>query len=913
MRREDSFWWREGFTAEWWKTLLPEHREAFLDSLDPREQEDFLRDWRVWGRDKQIAPEGCWSEWLLLCGRGFGKLVDAETPIPTPTGWARLGDMAIGDWVIDEAGRPCRIVKTYDALPDVAYRLHFSDGTSIDACGDHQWVTWTHEERKAFLRSPHEDASRFPAEWPRWRLRQRKGGTDLPRAIVEAALDLRRVGISARKIAKRLGCCRIALGKHLKAGRFVERQATESQRGLGPQIRTTQQIVDTFTHGKRGDLNHSIPVAGPLQLPPQNLPLDPYVLGAWLGDGTAASGAITCHESDQPWMLEALQAFSPRQSRSDSQRIDTSGLSPILRDMGLRNNKHVPAIYLRGSIEQRLGLLQGLMDTDGHVTKGGHVEFCNTNHDLIRAVVELARSLGQKPVVYEGVAKLYGRVTGPKWRVCWTPTMPVFRMPRKAAKLALSSKPQSLRNHQRMIVRFERIDPKPMRCLTVDGPNSMFLCGEGMIPTHNTLTAVKTILSWIDEGWCRRIAIVGQGEGDIRSVMINGESGFITQSPSWNKPVFRPSTGALGELHWPCGAIGAVYSAEDAEALRGPEFHAGWFDEPMAVPAKKREEAYSNLEYGLRLGDNPRLIITTTPKPHKWIKEKVAECKRQEHKPLAEREFILTNGNTYENEENLAATFIRKIRRNEGTRRGRQEIHAEILNEDEGALWTMESLDRARMKGVPSDDRERGEFIMRLIQTMDRIVIGVDPNTTEGKTTHAAGIVVVGKRAGKHYVLADRSLVGVKPITWGKQVIRAAEEFGAHEIIAETNQGGDMIKGVCEQAAAELGLPMPKFYKAHTRKSKARRAEPVATAYERGEVFHVGHKGSEAAPGPFYLLEEQMETLHEGHDGTGEDFDRCDALCYAITRLGVKKAATPTSRRASGFMSFGEILNGSPV
>lgn len=430
----------------------------------------------------------------------------------------------------------------------------------------------------------------------------------------------------------------------------------------------------------------------------------------------------------------------------------------------------------------------------------------------------------------------------------------------------------------------------------------LLLCGRGF---GKTMTAVKNILHWIDEGWCRRIAIVGQGEGDIRSVMINGKSGFIAQSPSWNKPDFRPSVG-VGELHWPCGAIGQVYSAEDPEALRGPEFDAGWFDEPMAVPAKKREEAYSNLEYGLRLGSNPKLIITTTPKPHKWIKEKVAECKAQEHLPLAQRDFILTVGNTYENRENLAPSFIRKIGRNEGTRRGRQEIYAEILTEDEGALWTMESIDACRMKGVPTDPRDRRDFIDNLRQTMDRIVIGVDPNTTEGKTTHAAGIVVVGKRAGQHFVFEDRSLVGAKPIRWGERILTAAEEFGAHEIVAETNQGGDMIKGVCEQAASNLGVMMPRFRKEHTRKTKARRAEPVATAYERREVFHVGTKGSEAAPGAFYQMEEQMETVHEGHDGTGEDFDRCDALCYAITRLGVKTARTITTSSA-GFMSFGDF------
>lgn len=435
-------------------------------------------------------------------------------------------------------------------------------------------------------------------------------------------------------------------------------------------------------------------------------------------------------------------------------------------------------------------------------------------------------------------------------------------------------------------------------------------CGRGF---GKTLTAVKTIDTWVQEGKSKRIAIVGQGEGDIRSVMINGVSGFIKQAPSWNKPEFRPSVG-VGELHWPNGALGQVYSAMDAEALRGPEFDTGWFDEPMAVPAKKREDAYDNLQYGLRLGDNPKLIVTSTPKPHKWWKDKIALCKSEEHKPMGERDFILVNGSTYENEENLPESFLKKIRRNDGTRRGRQEIYAEILSEDEGALWTMELMDRQRMVvGVPTDERERREYAMAMAKTMERVVIGCDPNTTEGKTAHACGIVVVGKRAGKHYVLDDVSLVGVKPLTWAKQIMNAAIDYEADEIVAETNQGGDLIRTVVQQAASEMEQRMPRYHGTHTRKGKARRAEPIATAYERREVFHVGTKGSEAAPGPFYRLEEQMETLHEGHDPTGEDFDRCDGLCYAVTRLGVKKSAIPGRSSGAGFMTFGDFAHGSTL
>ena len=848
MRREDSHWWREGFTAEWWTALNPAGRIAFLDLLDDRQLEEFHYDWRIWGRDKQLAPEGNWSEWLLLCGRGFGKALDLSTPIPTPSGWVTMGTIKTGDIVFDENGKPCRVVKAHDVLHNRdCYRVVFSDGSEIIADGDHLWATETASDRKAARRG--------------------------------------------------------------------------NPRPMG--VRKTSEIRATLHKGGlKLERNHSVPVAGPLQMPHALLPIEPYLLGAWLGDGSSHSGEITTADDEvvEAFLAagESVGAARAAGGASSTYRITKGYVGSVagraasftgrLRSLGVLGDKHIPARYLRAAHGQRLELLQGLMDTDGYAGPS-NAEFCSTSERLAKGVFELVASLGMIPRLTEDRATLDGKDCGPRYRVFFRPHAPVFRLQRKL-QANRPAAAQAERTKRRFIVAVEPVETRPVRCITVDSDSHLYLAGRGMIPTHNTLTAVKNILHWIDEGWCRRIAIVGQGEGDIRSVMIAGKSGFIAQSPSWNKPDFRPSVG-VGELHWPNGAIGQVYSAEDAEALRGPEFDAGWFDEPMAVPAKKREEAYSNLEYGLRLGLNPKLIITTTPKPHKWLKEKVAECKRQEHLPLADREFILTQGSTFENEANLAPSYIKKIKRNEGTRRGRQEIYAEILNEDEGALWTMESLDRCRMKGVPQDPRERRDFIANLRETMERIVIGVDPNTTEGKTTHAAGIVVVGKRGGKHFVFHDGSLVGAKPIRWGERIINLADEYGAHEIVAETNQGGDMIKGVCEQAASNLDLPMPKFRKEHTRKSKARRAEPVATAYERLEVFHVGHKGSEAAEGPFYKLEEQMETVHEGHDGTGEDFDRCDALCYAISRLGVKKsAATGVSTGGGGFMSFGEFTNG---
>lgn len=382
---------------------------------------------------------------LLLCGgRGGGKALDLDTPIPVPSGWKKLRDICVGDKVFDEHGLPCTVTAVFDRMPEKAYRLHFSDGTSLDACDEHQWVTWTHAERKAFLRHDKSPARGLPEDW----------------AAVPS--------------------------------------------------RTTQQIVDTLTFGKRGDNNHCIPTTGPLQLAEAKLPIDPYLLGVWLGDGTSRNGDITTMD------LEVVAAFTDAgfslRSKNVKGRATTYSVAVLpsskglprgssrsewnqsLRDAGLIQNKHVPNVYLRASAAQRLALLQGLMDSDGHAASDKlRVEFCNTNKRLIDAVVELARSLGEKPTVAAGRAKVNGKDCGDKWRVTWRAKNPCFRIFRKLCRISLP-RTQASRHTHRMIVGAEVIPVVPMRCLTVDSPNHMYLAGEGMIPTHNSVVLMMLLL-----------------------------------------------------------------------------------------------------------------------------------------------------------------------------------------------------------------------------------------------------------------------------------------------------------------------------------------------------------------------------------------------------------------------------------
>lgn len=418
----------------------------------------------------------------------------------------------------------------------------------------------------------------------------------------------------------------------------------------------------------------------------------------------------------------------------------------------------------------------------------------------------------------------------------------------------------------------------------------LFLAGRG---SGKTRSAVEYIIDAVNAGWARRIAIVGQGEDDVRTVMIEGESGFLECSPSWNKPTFYPSKGG-GQLIWPNGCTAFIYSAEDTEGLRGPQFHLGWFDEPMAVSRAKRERALDNLEFCLRLGRHPQLILTTTPKKDPWLRA----MERDAADP--EKKIHLSRATTYDNADNLASNFLKKIERKYGgTRIGRQEIEGKILSDEEGALWTEDSIENCRKSKDGMVDYAKIDPVA-FADHCARIVVGVDPNAkgNDGKavkTAHSAGVVVAAALHGERFVLADRSVSG-GPSKWGKAAVEAALEFDADEIVCEAQHGGEMVRIVLRQEMMIQEVDIP-IHLNTTKKSKERRAEPVANLYDKGLVHHVGKSDD------LETLETQMLYLHEELDPTGEHFDRADALVWALTRLGLKRKAleSPAGGGAGGF------------
>ena len=367
----------------------------------------------------------------------------------------------------------------------------------------------------------------------------------------------------------------------------------------------------------------------------------------------------------------------------------------------------------------------------------------------------------------------------------------------------------------------------------------LILAGRGF---GKTRTGAEWVRDQVENKQATRIALVARAMDEAQSVMIEGESGILNISPHWNMPAYEPSK---RKLTWPNGAHALVFSSHEPDQLRGPQFDAAWCDELASW--QYPNQTWDNLSFALRLGRHPRSVVTTTPKNIELVRS------------LPNRPGVhVTRGSTYENQDNLPPAFFNGIiDQYDGTRLGQQEIHAELMDEDEDALWKREWIEKARLRSHPP---------------MSRIVVAVDPAMSTKPTSSETGIVVVGAdmRRQHAYVLADES-ARLTPNSWALRVIHLYDKFGATMIVVEDNAGGQMAESTI-QNAVERTLPIKRV---RARQGKYVRAEPVASLYEQGRVHHVGR---------FPALEDQMCTW-SADLGPSHSPDRADALVHAVTQL----------------------------
>jgi phage terminase large subunit-like protein len=392
-------------------------------------------------------------------------------------------------------------------------------------------------------------------------------------------------------------------------------------------------------------------------------------------------------------------------------------------------------------------------------------------------------------------------------------------------------------------------DGKPWRTWLVMG-------GRGSGKTRTGAEWVKArALGLVDlaDHPAERIALVGETLGQVRSVMVEGVSGLLSIHAPADRPHFDVTR---NQLVWPNGTIGQLFAADDPDSLRGPQFDAAWCDE--FGKWGRAQSAWDNLQLALRLGAGPQAVVTTTPRNTKAFKAL-----------LAGPETVVTRSKTRDNAGNLAASFMEAIeRRFGGSLFGRQELDGELVEEPMGSLWRRAWIDDARITKVPE---------------LTRIVVALDPPVTSNPNSDSCGIIVAGLGPDRRaYVIADRTIKGRIPVIWARAAVAAYRDYQADRIVAEVNQGGDLVVSVLQQV--DPNVPVKKVFAS---RGKWARAEPVATLYAEGRVIHVGEHT---------LLEAQM--LGYGVEGLAGDRspDRLDALVWAITELMLTTVREPAIR-----------------
>lgn len=373
----------------------------------------------------------------------------------------------------------------------------------------------------------------------------------------------------------------------------------------------------------------------------------------------------------------------------------------------------------------------------------------------------------------------------------------------------------------------------------------LYLAGRG---AGKTRSGAEWIRSLVESGKANRIALVASNAADARDVMVEGESGLLAVCPPWNAPKYEPSK---RRLTWPNGAIATLYSAEEPDVLRGPQHDAAWADE--AAKWQYAQDCWDNLQFGLRLGVRPRQIVTTTPRNIKLLKDIIAR-----------EDTVISRGSTFDNRSNLAKAFLDQIvRRYQGTRLGRQELEGALLEDVPGALWERSRIDLLRVAKPPE---------------LTRIVVAVDPPISSEEGSDECGIIVAGKSAEDHaYILADLSKEQLTPNQWARRAVDAFHRYNGDCLVAEANQGGEMVKSVLRQEDSAISIKL-----VHASKGKAARAEPAAALYEQNRVHHCGS---------FHALEDQMCAMTLDYDrGKQPSPDRMDALVWALAELMPSKA-----------------------
>jgi len=640
---------------------------------------------------------------------------------------------------------------------------------------------------------------------------------------------------------------------------------------------STEQLAATYIRNeKRGDARYKIPMPNPLELKPQDLLIDPYVLGAWLGDGSRGTPSITKPEPEMWAMIESrgyvtkyYKSSGIKDTRSVWNWDGSRSIKADLRELGCIQDKHIPPQYLRGSVEQRIDLLKGLMDTDGYIDpKSGKAEFTTVIPVLRDGMSELLSTLGIKHSVNEGRAMLNGQDYGPKWRIIFhaKSDFPVFHITRKLERQQPRTGHRELFT-SRKIVNVERVPSVPTACIQVDSPSSLYLAGRKMVPTHNSRVLSEAVQKYaIGNPGCR-IGVVGKTAADVRDVFVMGDSGILSIASPDEAPEYKPHE---RRLVWQNGSSALLFSAVNPDTIRGPQFHFSVADEVSSYrnsPGAGLANAFDQLRIATRLptpeGFN-RVLVATTPKRLPIILDVMREAEERPDKVL------IIRGSTFANR-HLSRDYADTVTSlYAGTTLGKQELEGEILLDVDGALLQQSTIDTFRT--LEHSLENQPEFW----RTLPNRIVAIDPSVSASPGDEC-GIIVAGATAERKlhqrraYVLEDGSFQG-SPDEWAAKAVRLARKYEC-PIVAEANQGGELVRLVIQGKDPQIPVLL-----VHAKLTKQQRAEPVAAAYQRGRVHHCD---------VFEMLESQWTGWAPGLGLASPD--RLDAATWALTSLLIQK------------------------
>ena len=786
----------------------PAQLAEFIMELTDEEADEILHNDNLWLRDSQIIDLASDIPiHLMLMGRGDLAL---STPILTANkGWVTMGDIVVGDIVYAWDGSETPVIDTHRPEERKLIELTFSDGEKIVASEQHDWFTLTRKQRAII--SKHY-GNKIPEDWLDW---EHDNGKEVVRS-------------------ERIN---------------------------------TKKLVDTFREWKQ--LNHSIPLCRPLQGKHDPRITDPYYLGYWLGDGlSGAAHRVACGQEDLWWMMEHWPDFAETSSPSVYRRE----IEPckFIYDFKLRNNKHIPKEVFKASVEQRMLVVQGMMDSDGYARKSQNgVEFCTVKKHIAEEFIELVRGLGEKPTLIEGDATIEGRFISRKYRVCWRPaTFNPFRIPRKVERLDMDN--VGVRNQQRMIKSWRYVDYEPTQCIEIAHDSHVFLAGKSLIPTGNSgksHAAAATLKRLVEVHGVTEVLMLAQSARDFRSTLVPAIIGKYPEKHP-NRPIWSP---AKSQIIFPRTGttVHCISSDAGADAPRGLSVEVLIADEIVTYDDM---EILDQALMTLRLEPSIAIFLTT-PKPNEWLIDAVERSKRGDG-------VKLYTGSTYDNLHNLSRAFKDSIiKKYEGTSLGNQELNGELIIQSESALWKPQIVDGATIH-------------KEALPILESIAIGVDPavlsksaQTKKGRTPDATGIIVSARGTDGNLYTLEGATGSYTMEGWALRVADIFDNYSdayPTKIVIETNVlGMDAISMAFKQA----GRPdlVKHIEPVFATLSKMARAMPYALATERGEVKFV--RGA-------YLQDLKTELIT--WDGKGKKSpNNLDAFVWSLSYLKpVRKSVT---------------------